>query len=140
VLRPLRILARWKLIRLAAAGENWLPIQSAPGLFTAPDMKLLESLDTCGVVSIGSSMSLSIGSSSEDVVLLVSESSMLMLLTELDAIVLSECGIVDHIELVILLGESNTLLLPRLLLGGICKPRPEIVGEESGDDSASVEW
>jgi hypothetical protein len=41
---------------------------------------------------------------------------------------------------VILLGESSTLLLTRLFLGGICKPRPEIVGEESGEDSASVEW
>ncbi len=84
-------------------------------------------------------MSLSVGSSSEDAVLSVSESSMLILLTELVGIALSEWGIVDHIPPVMLLGESSTLLLPRLFLCGICKPRPAIVGEESGEDSANVE-
>lgn len=90
---------------------------------------------------MGSSTSPSMGSPSEEVVvLLLSESSMLILLTELEGIVLSDGGMVDHIMLVILLGESSTLLLPRLLLEGICSPRPEMVGEESGDDSAKVEW
>ena len=62
-----------------------------------------------------------------------------MLLTELDKAVLSVFGIVDHKELDILLGESSTVL-PKLLLCGICIPRPPIVGDASGDDSASVEW
>ena len=64
---------------------------------------------------------------------------MLILLTELDKAVLSVFGIVDHRVLDILLGESSTVL-PRLLLCGICIPRPPIVGDASGDDSANVEW
>lgn len=62
-----------------------------------------------------------------------------MLLTELDSAVRSVFGIVDHNELDMLLGESSTVL-PKLLLCGICIPRPPMVGDASGDDSASVEW
>lgn len=101
------------------------------------DIKGPFSLDAAGVFSIGSSVSLSI-SSSDVVSLSDPESSIFMLLTELDRAVRSTFGMVDHNELDILLGESSTVL-PKLLLCGICIPRLPIVGDASGEDSARVE-
>ena len=117
LLRPLRNRARWKLIKLAAAGEFWAPIHSLPGLLAAPMRKLLESLEACGVPRMTSSLSRSIASSSEDELLSLSESNILMLLTELERAGLSAFGMVDQ-RLDMLLGESSTVL-PRLLLCGI---------------------
>ena len=101
-------------------------------------MKLFGSLETCGVLKMASSLSRSMGSSSKDELLSLSESNMLTLLTELERAVRSVLGIVDQRELDMLLGESSTVL-PKLRLCGICTPRPEIVGEASGEDSARVE-
>jgi hypothetical protein len=94
-----------------------MPIHSPPGLLAGPVMKLLESLETCGVLRITSSLSLSISSSSEDELLSLSESNILMLLTELERAGLSAFGIVDQ-RPDMLLGESRTVF-PRLLLCGI---------------------
>lgn len=113
-------------------------IHSPPGLLIIFDIIGPFSLEAAGVFNIGSSISRSM-SSSDVVSLSESRSSMLILLTELDKAVLSVFGIVDHRVLDILLGESSTVL-PRLLLCGICIPRPPIVGDASGDDSANVEW
>lgn len=77
-------------------------------------MKLLESLDTCGVLRIRSSLSLSITSSSEDELLPLSESNIFTLLTELDRAGLSLLGIIDQ-RPDILLGESRTVF-PKLFL------------------------
>lgn len=62
---------------------------------------------------------------------------MLILLTELDRAVRSP-GTFDHIGFDTLLGESNTVLLPRLLRWGILIPLP-VIGDASGEDSANVE-
>lgn len=131
------VLALLNLIKLDKAGEVGVFIHSAPGLLTMLDIIGPFSFEAAGVFNIGSSISRSM-SSSDVVSLSDPESSMLMLLTELDRVVLSAFGIFDHRELDKLLGESSTVL-PRLLLCGICIPRPPIVGDASGDDSASVE-
>jgi hypothetical protein len=116
-LRPLRNRARWKLIKLAAAGEFGMPIHSPPGLLARPVMKLLESFETCGVLRMTSSLSLSIKSSSDDELLSLSESNIFTLLTELERPGRSLFGIVDQ-RPDMLLGESRTVL-PKLLLCGI---------------------
>ena len=124
--------------RLLKADEDCVFIHSPPGLLMIPGVIGPFSFDAAGVFNIGSSVSRSISSSDVDS-LSVPESSILMLLTELDSAVRSVFGIVDHNELDMLLGESSTVL-PKLLLCGICIPRPPMVGDASGDDSASVEW
>ena len=63
--------------------------------------------------------------------------------TELDRPVLSAFAIVDQSEFGTLFGDSGTLgLLGGLKrpLRGIIQPRDPTMGEDSGDDSASVEW
>lgn len=87
---------------------------------------------------MGSSKSRSIAMPSDEESLSESESSMLILLTELDSVVRSAIGFEDHRDVVTLLGESKTVF-PRLLLCGICIPRPPIVGDASGEASARVE-
>ena len=72
-----------------------------------------------------------------------SYSIMLELPTELDNCDFSALAIVDHKVFGIILGESGTAMLP----GGMKRPflgimplRDPTTGEDSGDDSASVEW
>lgn len=74
--------------------------------------------------------------SSEDVSVSESESNMLTLLTELESVVRS--GIVDQRDAEVLLGESKTVLPPKLRLCGMFTPRP-VTGEASGEEMASVE-
>lgn len=81
-------------------------------------------------------MSRSMAMSSEESSESESESIMLILLTELDRFVLS-CN-EDHIGF--WLGDSKIVPLSAMpLLWGILIPRP-VIGDASGDDSASVEW
>lgn len=141
-LRPLLLnRARWKLIKLAAACE-YPPIHSVPGLGTLPTANGFATLPpilfACGVLSIISSLSPPMDSSSSppppssSSLLLVSDSIMFTLDTELDTVVRSlgpdvENGCtadVDPID-------------PRR--GGMATPRPPIVGDDSGDDSARVD-
>jgi len=100
------------------------------------------SLYTWGVVTIVSSPSTwSIKSSSSELVLPESESSMLRLPIEPDTATLSVFATVDQSELEMLTGDSSRLDgLERPFRGGIIMPFPPMVGEESGDDcSANVE-
>lgn len=50
----------------------------------------------------------------------------------------------DHKECCTLIGESGTFEVDKEcinpLRGGIIMPLPPTVGDESGDDSAKVEW
>jgi len=99
---------------------------------------LCPTLCTCGVVIIASSASPgSIISPSLASELSVSESSILTLLTELDMVVLrSGFAIADHI---VFDDDSGTLEGFMNPFRGMSMLFPVIVGDESGDDSASVE-
>lgn len=136
-----RYRARWKLMRLAAAGDG-PPIQSLPGLWKVPGAKGFKPppiLLTCGVVVIIMlSLSPSIGSSSSSL-LVVSESSMFTLETELEMVVRSAGPEVEKGWAAPVLGDArpDDVAPPRRC--GIVRPRPPMVGDESGEDSARVE-
>lgn len=101
-------------------------------LFPAPSPGNRVLVLTCGVISIGSSLSSgSRGSISSDELLESSDPSILMLPTELDAAVLSP---LLQPPCMFTLGESSTIELERGFLGGILIPFCVIVGEESGED------
>lgn len=117
------------------------PTQPLPGLAAGSVPKGPLILFTCGVVRIESSMSsASIGSSSS---LLLPEDSDIIIFTlpkELETVIRSAFAMVDHKEPEFMCIESEPLpkCNPFFLLG-IFIARPEMVGDESGDDSARVE-
>lgn len=120
-------------MRLDAACE-YPPIQSFPGLCILPVAKGLGPLPirvACGVLSIISSRS-PIPASSSSSLLLVSDSIMFTLETELEIVVRSAGPDVENG------GTEVEPWDPRRW--GMVMPRPPIVGDESGDDSARVEW
>lgn len=123
-----------KLIRDICEFVVGLFSHSMPGLCVAARPLIL---DAAGVLSIGSSMSLSTAMSSDESSESEPESIILMLLTELDRLVLSPWRD-DHV--VFWLGESRIEpVLPSPLLCGMLIPRP-VIGEASGEVSARVEW
>ena len=85
----------------------------------------------CGVLSMMSSRSGIIASSSSSL-LLVSDSIMFTLETELEMAVRSAGPEVEKGGAEVKPGDPRRW--------GIVIPRPPIVGDESGDDSARVEW
>jgi hypothetical protein len=94
-----------------------------------PPLNLL----ACGVaIIIISSRSPFMSSSSSSSLLVVSESSMFTLETELEIVVRSAGPEVENSPMPL------DVAVPRRW--GIVMPRPPIVGEESGEASARVEW
>lgn len=124
----------WKFKRDICEFVGGLCSHSMPGLCVAASPLIL---DAAGVLSNGSSMSLSTAMSSEESSESESESIMLTLLTELDRVVLSAWND-DHVGC--WPGDSRIKpLLPAPLLCGMLIPRP-VMGDASGELSARVEW
>jgi len=103
-------------------------------------------LVTIGVVRIESSISsASIKSSSSSLLPDESDPSIFTLPKELETVILSAFAIVDHKELLLFPADSDNPPPPPpkcvpFFRFGIFIARPDIVGEESGDDcSANVE-
>jgi len=127
-----------KDIREFTAGD--CPTQPVPGLGCGPPKGPLILL-TCGVESIESSISsASMRTSSSELLLEDSDIIIFTLPKELETVIRSAFPMVDHKELELMLLESRPPEKCKpFFLFGMFIARPVMVGEESGDDSASVE-